>query len=148
MTATPFRRQRRRVRAMTMLSDGAKSRGTRHGNGEPALIREENGMATALQPSEPRVVLRTVSWETYEELNRALASLVENVAVEWRMSFRNLGLTTFKREDLGRGFEPDSCFYLRNAERMRGKTRIDLTLDPPPDLVIEIEITHPSLDKL
>jgi Uma2 family endonuclease len=84
----------------------------------------------------------------HEEDNRALASLVENVAVEWRMSFRNLGSTTFKREDLGRGFEPDSCFYLQNAERIRGKTRIDLTVDPPPDLVIEIDITHTSLDKL
>ncbi len=84
----------------------------------------------------------------HEEDNRALASLVENVAVEWRMSFRNLGSTTFKREDLGRGFEPDSCFYLQNAERLRGKTRIDLTVDPPPDLVIEIDVTHSSLDKL
>ena len=136
-------------------------------------------MATALPPPDQRVVLRKVSWETYEgllagqedssaprftydrgtleimsplpeheEVNRALASLVENVAVEWRMSFRNLGSTTFKRDDLGCGFEPDSCFYLRNAERMRGNARIDLTVDPPPDLVIEIDITHPSLDKL
>jgi Uma2 family endonuclease len=136
-------------------------------------------MATVLQPPDQRVVLRNVSWETYEgllagqedssaprftydrgtleimsplpeheEVNRALASLVENVAVEWRVSFRNLGSTTFRREDLARGFEPDSCFYLRNAERMRGKARIDLTLDLPPDLVIEIEISHPSLDKL
>ena len=84
----------------------------------------------------------------HEEINRALASLVENVAVEWRMSFRNLGSTTFKREDLGRGFEPDSCFYLRNAERVRGKAHIDLTVDPAPDLVIEIDITHRTLDKL
>jgi Uma2 family endonuclease len=136
-------------------------------------------MATVLPTPNPRVLLRNVSWETYEgllaghqdssaprftydrgeleimsplpeheEANRALASLVENVAVEWRMSFRNLGSTTFKREDLGRGFEPDSCFYLQNADRVRGKTRIDLTVDPPPDLVIEIDLTHSSLDKL
>ncbi len=136
-------------------------------------------MATALWPSDQRVVLRNVRWETYEglladhsdsstprftydqgtleimsplpeheEANRALASIVENVAVEWRMSFRNLGSTTFKREDLGRGFEPDSCFYLQNAERVRGKARIDLTVDPPPDLIIEIDVTHRSLDKL
>jgi Uma2 family endonuclease len=57
------------------------------------------------------------------------------------------GSTTFDREDLERGFEPDACFYVRNAERVRGKPRIDLSLDPPPDLVIEVDITSPSLDK-
>src|SRR5947209_15582485 len=67
----------------------------------------------------------------HEEVNRALASLVENLLVEWRMSFRNLGSTTFKREDLGRGFEPDSCFYVQHANHVRGKARIDLTVDPP-----------------
>src|SRR2546423_8701012 len=111
-------------------------------------------MATVLPPPEQTVVLRNVSWQTYErllsdnqdssaprftydrgtleimsplaeheEINRALASLVENVAVEWRMSFRNLGSTTFKREDLVRRFEPDSCFYLQNTARDQGKSR-------------------------
>jgi Uma2 family endonuclease len=57
------------------------------------------------------------------------------------------GSTTFDREDIERGFEPDACFYVPNAERVRGKPRIDLSLDPPPDLVIEVDITSPSLDK-
>jgi len=56
--------------------------------------------------------------------------------------------TTFKREDLERGFEPDASFYIRNEERVRGKPRIDLDSDPPPDLVIEVDITNPSLNKL
>ncbi len=60
----------------------------------------------------------------------------------------DLGSTTFRREDLERGFEPDSCFYIENKGRIRGKGRIDLTVDPPPDLVIEIDITSPSLDKV
>jgi len=59
----------------------------------------------------------------------------------------NVGSNTFKREDLARGFEPDTCFYIQNAERVKGKARIDLTLDPPPDLIIEIDITSPSLNK-
>ena len=57
------------------------------------------------------------------------------------------GSTTFDREDLERGFEPGACSYVRNVERIRGKPRIDLSLDPPPDLVIEVDITGPSLDK-
>lgn len=49
---------------------------------------------------------------------------------------------------MSRGFEPDACFYIANAERVRGKKEIDLNIDPPPDLLIEIDITNPSLNKL
>ena len=58
------------------------------------------------------------------------------------------GSTTFRREDLKRGFEPDTCFYVQNEDQVRGKDRIDLAVDPPPDLVIEIDITSPSFSKL
>ena len=84
----------------------------------------------------------------HEKLNRGLALLVEVVAEESGIDVYDLGSTTFKREDLERGFEPDSCFYIQNEERIRGKDRINLEVDPPPDLVIEIDITSPSLDKL
>ena len=84
----------------------------------------------------------------HEEPNRAIALLVEMLALELNINVRNLGSTTFKREDLDRGFEPDTCFYIQTIARVRGKEEIDLTVDPPPDLVIEIDITHPSLDKL
>jgi Uma2 family endonuclease len=59
----------------------------------------------------------------------------------------SLGSSTFRREDIARGFEPDSCFYVTNAHRVRGKKRIDLTVDPPPDLVIEIDIASSSIPK-
>jgi len=67
--------------------------------------------------------------------------------VETDVDMDSLGSTTFRREDIERGFEPDSRFYIQNAARVRGKKRIDLTVDPPPDLVIEIDITSLSLDK-
>jgi Uma2 family endonuclease len=84
----------------------------------------------------------------HETLNRNLAALVEIVAEARDIDVWGLGSTTFRREDLERGFEPDSCFSIRNAETMRRKSRIDLTVDPPPDLVIEIDLTHSTLDKL
>lgn len=83
----------------------------------------------------------------HEKFNRDLALLVDVVAEEFEIDVYALGSTTFRREDLDRGFEPDSCFYIENEERVRGKDRIDLDVDPPPDLVIEIDITSPSLDK-
>lgn len=83
----------------------------------------------------------------HEEINRAVALLVELVAAELDIDTRNLGSTTFRREDMERGFEPDSCFYIQNAQALKGKRPIDLRVDPPPDLVIEVDITHSSIDK-
>jgi hypothetical protein len=68
-----------------------------------------------------------------EELNRSLAYLVEALVTELELDSRSLGSATFRREDLDRGFEPDSCFYIQNASRVAGKKKLDLTIDPPPD---------------
>jgi Uma2 family endonuclease len=72
---------------------------------------------------------------------------VEVFAEEFAVEIRNLGSTTFKREEFQRGFEPDSCFYVQNAARIRGTRRVDLDVDPPPDLVIEVDLTNNSIDK-
>jgi Uma2 family endonuclease len=143
--------------------------------------REKVFMATVVHSPEQttqRVILRHVSWETYERLlseheqcssprftydrgvleimspsikherlNRSLATLCEVIAEELHIELDNAGSTTFKREDLARGFEPDSCFYVQNVERVRERDQIDLTVDPPPDLVIEIDISRSSLDR-
>jgi Uma2 family endonuclease len=83
----------------------------------------------------------------HESIAYYIGLLVAVFAEEAGVDLYGAGSTTFDREDLERGFEPDACFYVRNAERVRGKPRIDLSLDPPPDLVIEVDITSPSLDK-
>ncbi len=51
------------------------------------------------------------------------------------------GSTTFKRQDVAKGIEPDQCFYIRNHAVMIGKRRVDLTIDPPPDLAIKVDVT-------
>jgi len=84
----------------------------------------------------------------HEEYKQALTMLVEMLADGLGVDIRSLGSTTFKRSELGRGFEADACFYVRSAERMHGKTPIDPALDPAPDLVIEVEVTAPALNKL
>ena len=83
----------------------------------------------------------------HERYNRTIAQIVEELAVELNLDFDALGSTTFRREDLDRGFEPDSCFYIQNVTAIRRKKRIDLAVDPPPDLIIEIDITSTSLDR-
>ena len=84
----------------------------------------------------------------HERVNRRLAQLVLALTEEMGVEAKDLGSTTFRREDLERGFEPDSCFYIENEGLIYGKDRPDLSVDPPPDLVIEIDITSPSISKL
>jgi len=67
---------------------------------------------------------------------------------EMDVDFESAGSTTYKREVLKRGFEPDASFYIQNAERVRGKKRLDMEVAPPPDLLIEIDVTNDSMDKL
>jgi len=139
-------------------------------------------MAAITHPPEhiaQHIILRQISWTTYERLlsehegrqsprfvydrgdleimvlsfeheqfNRLLADIFTLIAMEMDLDFTNAGSTTFHREDLARGFEPDTCFYVEHADDIAGKKRIDLSTDPPPDLVMEIDITSPSLDKL
>ncbi len=51
------------------------------------------------------------------------------------------GSTTFKRKDMNFGIEPDQCFYIERHQQMRGKRRLNLLIDPPPDLAIEVDVT-------
>ena len=84
----------------------------------------------------------------HEIANRTLALLVELVAEELSIEVTNVGSMTFKRHDRQAGLAPDSSFYIQNEERIRDKTQIDPTTDPPPDLIIEIEVTRSAIPKL
>lgn len=83
----------------------------------------------------------------HERPNRRLATLVEVLAEEWALDIEPLGSMTFKRKDLLKGFEPDSCFYIQHADAVMGSADIKLPLDPPPDLIIEVDITRDSLNR-
>ena len=57
----------------------------------------------------------------------------------------HFGSTTLRIEH-GSG-EPDSCYYIEHAAAIRGNTDIDLALVPPPDLVVEIDLSHERMEK-
>ena len=79
-----------------------------------------------------------------EIISDLLKALLEELDIE----FRSLGSTTFKNQIMLQGIEPDQCFYIENESKIRGKKRLDLTQDPPPDLALEVDVTsrtHPSI---
>ena len=70
-----------------------------------------------------------------------IGDMVKILLEELEIDRECFGSTTFKREDMAQGVEPDQSFYIQNYDRMIGKRRIDLTVDPPPDLAIEVDVT-------
>ena len=84
----------------------------------------------------------------HEFYRRIFGRLLEALAVESSIEIRGGGSMTFRRRDIERGLEPDGCYWIQNEPAVRGKQDIDLSVDPPPDLAIEIDITHSSLDRL
>jgi Uma2 family endonuclease len=84
----------------------------------------------------------------HERYKKLFGYMVEAITDELDIPRVAAGATTFNAEILDRGLEPDECYYLANAARLRATDRIDLAIDPPPDLAIEVEITSSLLDKL
>jgi Uma2 family endonuclease len=77
----------------------------------------------------------------HEKTKVLIGDLVKILLEELSMDCEPFGSTTFKREDMVQGVEPDDSFYIQNYARMIGKERIDLTVDPPPDLAFEVDVT-------
>lgn len=70
-----------------------------------------------------------------------IGDFIKILLEELEIEFRSLGSTTFKSETMQQGIEADDCFYIEQEAAIRGKTRIDLEIDPPPDLALEIDLT-------
>jgi Uma2 family endonuclease len=129
-------------------------------------------------PPEQRLLLHNVRWQTYEMLladlhdrpirltyDRGdlefmapsfrhevyaglLGRFIATLAEELEIPFKSGRTTTFRRQDMARGLEPDDCFYIRSLPLILGKEEIDLSRDPPPDLGIEVDITRSSLNRM
>ena len=130
------------------------------------------------QPASQRFLLHGVDWETYCKLRDALRGrhlhltydrgslelmtlslghewygsmlgrFIETLTLELGQPLKSAGSTTLDREDLERGAEPDRCYYLEHEPLVREKDEIDLTVDPPPDLALEIDLSRSSIKRL
>ena len=66
------------------------------------------------------------------------AIFIKAMLEELDIEFLSLGSTTFKNQAMLQGIEPDDCFYIQNEAAVRGKDRLALTIDPPPDLALKL----------
>lgn len=78
----------------------------------------------------------------HERHKEIIGEIVRILLDQLEIDFESLGSTTFKNDLMSQAVEPDTCFYIKNYQSVIGKNRLDLNLDPPPDLAIEIDITN------
>lgn len=127
--------------------------------------------------AEKRVTLYHTSWESYEKILEALGdnhsarltyyqgtleivtpleehesahdrigTLIHILTEELNLNIKSMGSTTLRIPTFKIGAEPDKCYYIQNEPAVRGKT-VDLAVDPPPDLILEVDITHTDINK-
>lgn len=126
---------------------------------------------------EKRITLNCYSWDEYQRILQALGdhsvritfdgnrleivmplelhefasamfeTFIRILVVELGLNMKTMRSTTLSREDLGRGAEPDNAYYIQNQPLVKGRD-VDLRQDPPPDLVVEVDITHTDINKL
>lgn len=144
-----------------------------------ATVSDELSAPLTALPSEEHVLLRELSWATYETLlseiegnrrlyltydqgnleimspshkhegpKRLIGRMVELFTLELGIPIKSAGSTTFKRKLFKKGFEPDECYYLQHEELVRSKEDLDLNVDPPPDLAIEMEVTKRIIKRM
>lgn len=143
-----------------------------------APVTREPDRTSTRSMAESRVLLPNVSWALYQEIANArgdrlprltfLDGALELMSPSYRhedlahriglfvtmvarglgRTCRGAGSTRWERAGLEVGKEPDGCFYLENEPKVRGLSDVDLTIHPPPDLAIEVEISHPLRDAL
>lgn len=83
-----------------------------------------------------------------ESVKRLIGLMIETYTGVLDIDIARVSSTTFKGHDLKRGFEADKCYYLQNAGAVRDKDAIDLSIDLPPDLAIEVDISRSGMNKL
>lgn len=106
------------------------------GDDSNARVSYDSGRLEIMSPSD---------WHDYYK--SLLGRLVDILAEELELECASFGSATFKKEEEAKGTEPDECFYITNVRRVIGNRGLDLDRDPPPDLAIEVDISHQSTIK-
>jgi Uma2 family endonuclease len=86
-------------------------------------------------------------WE-HEGPAYLLGRFIDVLTEELNVPCRAGGSVTLRRRRKRRGLEPDNCYWITNAPRLQGKRHLDLRVDPPPDLAVEVDVTNSSLDRM
>jgi Uma2 family endonuclease len=113
------------------------------------LMLQELGEGRSVRLTYDRGTLELMSpLMPHERSKRLIEKLIDALLEELDIPAVSVGSMTCKREDLARGTEPDTGYYIQNEPLIRSRDTIDLNQDPPPDLVLEVEYSRSVVNKL
>jgi Uma2 family endonuclease len=90
----------------------------------------------------------TMPSQRHEQAAQLFGLFVPRLAEELEIPYEPLGMTTWRKPDAEKGLEADQCYYIQNQAIVRDREVLDLEVDPPPDLAIEVDITSSSLNRM
>ena len=108
-------------------------------------VGENSGLRIWFDSGGLHITTLSPAHATYEDL---IQDIVRLVSLRMRIKLLSFGSVTMKLGRKKKGVEPDHCFYVQSADAIKGKNDIDFSTDPPPDVVVEIDLHHESLSKL
>ncbi len=149
MSAQPARKISKLLKAIEHLPEGGTLTLPEVSPEDYAQLLADLGDSNRVRVSYYQGRLEVMSPSPIHEIFKELISDIGRITADLTgVDLEKLGSTTFTPGTFGAGAEPDTCFYVQNAARIIGKRKIDLSVDPPPDVAVEIDISSDSKDKL
>lgn len=111
-----------------------------------AMLRNYDEQPSRINYNRGTLEVMTLSIE-HERFKMILGMMLGQLALAFNIRITHGGSSTLKRLSKQKGLEADLCYWISNEPVMRAKKRIDLRTDPPPDLVIEVDVMHPVVNR-
>ncbi|MGH9848619.1 MAG: Uma2 family endonuclease [Blastocatellia bacterium] len=130
---------------VSQLSDGAVETFHNVTWDEYEELLEQVGEASDLRISYNDGTLKVMSLSpTHEKYSRFIERLISTLSLRLRINILFFGSMTMRKRKKSKGNEPDACFYVQTASAIGARLDLDFAVDPPPDVVVEVDIHHDS----
>jgi Uma2 family endonuclease len=111
-------------------------------------LLEQVGEASGLRISYDDGTLKVMTLSSeHENYTRFIEKMVSTLSLRLRIRIRSFGSATMRKSRKRKGNEPDCCFYIQTAATLGTRIKLDFAVDPPPDVAVEIDVHHASIDK-
>jgi Uma2 family endonuclease len=107
-------------------------------------VAEASGLRISYDNGALQIMTLSTAHENYE---RFIEALVRQVSLRLRIKLRSFGSATMRKRQKRAGKEPDCCFYVQTAAALGNRMQLDFSVDPPPDIAVEIDLYHDSRAK-
>ena len=109
-----------------------------------AAFGENKGLRLSYDAGRLEIMVLSTEHENYAEL---IKQIIGTLSLRLRVKVLHFGSATMRKKGHRKGAEPDACFYVQHAESIGKRKHIDFSSDPPPDIVVQVDLHHDSLSK-